>query len=296
GDFFGAFLGLDFDGYVDRNRRQFLLQRDLQPGRIGAYLRRIHGRVDGRGTAANNQDVQWPPVFYGVLDLGKAAFAGEQIVRNQATLYRRRRWRILGVRGQRGRNDGQHKQAQDEPGDGLHPPPPAISALPMVPLVLDPLLSAYCLYHESSHAAPDMIRIPQILITKCNPAPPENSASRKCPAKARKTPRQKISSECCPHRISGRSQGDFSPTQSLGRKRTVTAASARKWAKRSTSRSVLLIGYIHCSSRRGITWPSWGKYHVRVTKNANKRYATEIHTVTGEESIRAMRCAPPCAH
>src|SRR6202022_5067774 len=120
-----------------------------------------------------------------------------------------------------------------------------------VVLVRDALLSAECLYHEMIQATAHMIRIPEILITKCSAAPPEISARTKCPAKGRNTTRQKISRECCPHRISGFSQGDFSPGQSLGRKRTVTAASARKCAKRSTSRSVLLIGYIHSSIRFG---------------------------------------------
>src|SRR4030081_970025 len=141
----------------------------------------------------------------------------------------------------------------------------------MVLFVRDALLSAECLYHEINHAIADMMRIPEILISKCIAAPPETSASTKCPANARNTPRQKISRECWPHRINGRSQGDFSPGQSLGRKRTVMAASARKCAKRSTSRSVLLIGYIHCSTRRGSRWPSCGKYQVMVTQNAANR-------------------------
>src|ERR1700722_6349951 len=127
--------------------------------------------------------------------------------------------------------------------EGLISPAPAISALPPVLLLRDALLSAECLYHEITQATAHMIRIPEILTTKCSAAPPETSASTKCPPNARNTPRQKISSECCPHRINGRSQGDFNPAQSLGRKRTVTAASARKCAKRSTSRSVLSIGY-----------------------------------------------------
>src|SRR6202140_240462 len=171
-----------------------------------------------------------------------------------------------------------------------------MSALPPVPLVRDPLLSAECLYHENSHAAADIIRIPETLITKCNPAPPDISASRKCPPNARNTPRQKISSECWPHRISGRSQGDVSPGQSFGRKRTVTAASARKCANLSTSRSVLLMGYIHCSSRRGIRWLSCGRYQVSVTQNAANRYAAEIHKVIRDDRIRDMRLAPPSAH
>src|ERR1700686_3197155 len=202
--------------------------------------------------------------FYRIRDLGKGTFAAQQVVRNLAAF-----GRILGTGRHSGQNTGHHDQAQDEL--RLHTPPPAISALPPVPLVRDPLLSAECLYHENSHAAADIIRIPETLITKCNPAPPDISASRKCPPNARNTPRQKISSECWPHRISGRSQGDVSPGQSFGRKRTVTAASARKCANLSTSRSVLLMGYIHCSSRRGIRWLSCGRYQVSVTQNAANR-------------------------
>src|SRR6202165_2840536 len=188
--------------------------------------------------------------FYGLRDLGKGAFGGEQIVRNFAAL-----GGLFRARGRRSPKTGQHHQPQDGPRVGLHNPPPAISALPPALLVLEALLSATCLYHEITHATAHMIRIPEILIMKCIPAPPETSASTKCPANARNTPRQKISSECCPHRISGRSQGDFNTGQSFGRKRTGMADSARKCAKRSTSRSVLLIGYIHCSSRRGMKWP-----------------------------------------
>src|ERR1700730_8983302 len=204
--------------------------------------------------------------FFRLRDLGKGALGGEQIVRNFAAL-----GGLFRARGRRSPKTGQHHQPQDGPRVGLHNPPPAISALPPAFLVFEALLSAKRLYHEITHATAHMIRIPEILITKCIPAPPETSASTKCPANARNTPRQKISSECCPHRISGRSQGDFKPGQSLGRKGTVTAASARKCANLSTSRSVLLMGYIHCSSQRGIRWLSCGKYQVSVTQNAANR-------------------------
>src|SRR5207342_1063988 len=134
------------------------------------------------------------------------------------------------------RKRGKQHQSQQSLETGLHTAPPAISALPTVLFVFDAPLSAECLYHEINHAIPHMIRIPQMLISACSAAPPDISASTKCPAKARKTPRQNISSECWPHRINGRSQRDFSPDQSRGRKHTVIAASARKCAKRSTSR------------------------------------------------------------
>src|SRR5712672_4411527 len=110
--------------------------------------------------------------FYGLRDFGKGTFAREQVVGNLATL-----GRILGTPRRNGQKTGQHDQSQDKARVGLHQPPPAISALPPVPLFRDALLSAECLYHEMIHAMPDMIRIPEILITKCNPAPQESSAS-----------------------------------------------------------------------------------------------------------------------
>ena len=114
--------------------------------------------------------------------------------------------------------------------DLMRPLPPYRRCRPCA-LVFDAPLSAECLYHEITHATPHMMRIPARLTSACSAAPPETSASTKCPAKARKTPRQNISSECWPHRINGRSQGDFSPGQSLGRKRTVSAAKRQKMGK-----------------------------------------------------------------
>jgi hypothetical protein len=69
----------------------------------------------------------------------------------------------------------------------------------------------------------------------------------------------------CPHSTIGRNHGDFSPGQSFGKNRTVSAASARKCANRNTSRSVLSIGYIHCSRMRGSQWFICGTYQVSVT-------------------------------
>src|SRR6185437_2816707 len=100
--------------------------------------------------------------------------------------------RSLGKQRRGGEKAGQRHQSHHGPRAGPHRLPPAISALPIVLLVREALLSAECLYHENSHAAPDMIRIPEILTTKCSPAPPEPSARMKCPEHARNTPRQKI--------------------------------------------------------------------------------------------------------
>src|SRR5258708_10986738 len=182
---------------------------------------------------------------------------------------------VPGARGTGRQTSSQRHQAQNSlEGSlevGLHDPPPARSALASALFARVPSLSTTPLYHENNHAAALITMIPETLITKCIPAPPATSASTKCPANARNTPRQKISRECWPHRISGRSQGDFNPAQFLGRKRTVRAASARKCAKRSTSRSVLLMGYIHCSIKRGIKWLNCGTYQVSVTQNAASR-------------------------
>ena len=99
-----------------------------------------------------------------------------------------------------------------------------------------------------------------------------------------------------PTQDSGRSHGDFSPGQSLGRKRTVMAASARKCTNLKTSRSVLLMGYIHCSSQRGIQWFISVTFQVRVTKKEQQQIGEQIHKVIRDDRIRDIRCAPPCAH
>src|ERR1041385_2251738 len=223
-------------------------------------------RIDGRGAAADDQNLQLLGRFDRLRYLGQRALGGEQPGRNLACM-----GRLLGARGE-GREADQHQKAKNGPALPVHYPPPAMSALasllfPRVPL----FFAATSLYHENTHAAADIMTIPEILITKCIPAPPDTSAITKCPAKARNTPRQKISSECWPHRISGRSHGDFSPGQSFGRQRSVSAASARKCANRRTSRSVLLIGYIHCSMRRGTRCGSCGRYQVNVTQNEAAR-------------------------
>src|ERR1700690_473841 len=139
-----------------------------------------------------------------------------------------------------------------------------MSALPPCSLVQRALSRSERLYQVFSQATAVIIVIPQKAARKCRPRPAEVSMRMKYPTNARNTPRQKISSECCPHRINGRSQRDFSPGHPGGTHRTVIAASAAKCANLRISRSVLLMGYIHCSSRRGIKKPSWGKYHVIV--------------------------------
>src|SRR5215469_3993871 len=77
---------------------------------------------------------------------------------------------------------------------------------------------------------------------------------------------------------------------------TVTAASARKWANRSTSRLVLSIGYIHSLSQVGTKRPSGSTYQVKVTKNAKTRYMIASASTARERRAADKRCAPPSAH
>ena len=107
------------------------------------------------------------------------------------------------------------------------------------------------LYHDIRSAVATIITMPIRLMPICTSGPPDHSLMMNCPANAKNTPRQKISSECWPQRMAGCSNGNFKAGQSRGTNRTVTAASARKCAKRSTSRLVLSIGYIQSLSHVG---------------------------------------------
>src|SRR5262249_3300941 len=159
-------------------RPKLRLQRRLQLGGPGARLQ----RRDGRGTTSYHQDVQRLAAFDGSGDLGKPTFAVEQIGRHVAGRL------VFGTRivsTHRGRGDEAGDQHRAEDG-GPHRLPPAMSALPMVPFFAP--LSAKRLYHEITHAMPDMIRMPSKLIAKCIRAPPAISARTKWPAKARNTP------------------------------------------------------------------------------------------------------------
>src|SRR5690606_39366654 len=90
-----------------------------------------------------------------------------------------------------------------------------------------PCLSIF-LYHEISHAAPAMMAIPARLTRNWTGIRLETSVKTKCAAKDRNTPRQKMPSECWPHRMAGRKKADFSAGQSRGTSRSVTIASDRK--------------------------------------------------------------------
>src|SRR5262249_32397238 len=95
---------------------------------------------------------------------------------------------------------------------------------------------------SNSHAAPVMISIPAALTASCSQAPLVYCVRIQCAENDRKTPRQKIGSECRPHRMSGCSHFDVSGFHSCETKYETIVASARKCVRRSMSRSVLSIG------------------------------------------------------
>src|SRR5215472_16997104 len=94
----------------------------------------------------------------------------------------------------------------------------------------DPELRSARLYHLNRPATATMTTMPSPLSRNCIHTAPETSTMAKWAAKDKNTPRQKISSECCPHAIGAHSQRDFNPVQSRGVNHSVTTASARKWA------------------------------------------------------------------
>src|SRR5437588_4051807 len=143
------------------------------------------------------------------------------------------------------------ENTQRNPGNCFQASPPARSASDGFGCGPEPRPSIL-LYHESSHATAIIAKIPNALINICIPTDREISEVTKCPRNERKIPRQKISSECWPHRIIGLRIGDFSPGQSAGMKRTVITESATKCAKRSTSMLVLSIGYIQSWNHFGM--------------------------------------------
>src|SRR5262249_13783037 len=112
----------------------------------------------------------------------------------------------------------------------FHASPPARSASGVF-FGRDPgLRPSALLYQVKRPATATMTIMPSPLSTNCIHTAPDTSTMAKWAAKDKNTPRQKISSECCPHTIGGQSQRDLSPGQSRGKKRTVTTASARKCA------------------------------------------------------------------
>src|SRR5262249_48488419 len=269
---------------LDVDARKLLLEHRLEAGRIGRT--RAVGPGENGGAGADHGDGELVLLLHGLGHVLQLVASKQQIAGDVAGLGGEgRAGQQIKSRSHGGRCNGR-----------FHASPPARSASGVF-LGRDPgLRPSALLYQVSRPATATMMIMPSPLSRNCIHTAPEISTMAKWAAKDRNTPRQKISNECCPHTIGGQSQRDLSPGQSRGRKRTVTTASARKCAKRNTSRLTLSIGYIRPSSQCGTYWPTPGRYQVSEMTNANNRYAAATDTVTGDCKTRESRWAPPSAH
>src|SRR5262249_176316 len=108
----------------------------------------------------------------------------------------------------RGRPLKQRQKDQHSAAGCSHASPPARSASGVF-LGAPGLRLSASLYHLNSAAAAIMISMPNALASTCIQRAGEISVMAKGAAKERKTPTQKISSECCPQTMGGHSSGDF---------------------------------------------------------------------------------------
>src|SRR6516164_3826660 len=222
--------GHDLDG----DRRQPPFERLLEPRRVGRPGAVRAGQ--NRGAGADHSNGEPPILFNRLRDVLQFVVSKQQIVRDLAA---------LPLRG--GHAARKHQQRHAQSGQScrhrrLHASPPARSASGVFRRRDPGLRSSALLYHPSRPATATMTTMPTPLATNWIQTALDTSTIAKCAAKDRNTPRQKISSECWPQTIGGQAHHDFSNGQSRGTKRTVSTASARKCAKRRTSRLTLSIG------------------------------------------------------
>src|SRR5262249_16706970 len=230
----GAHARSDQGHDLDRDRRQPPFERLLEPRRVGRKW--AVGAGQNRGSGADHGNGEPPILFDRLRDVLQLVVSKQQIVRHLTALPLRGDHTAC-KRQPRRRQSGQSCRHRR-----LHASPPARSASGVF-LRRDPgLRSSALLYHPSRPATATMTTMPTPLATNCTQTALDTSTIAKCAAKDRNTPRQKISSECCPQTMGGQAHHDFSSGQSRGTKRTVNTASARKCAKRRTSRLTLSSG------------------------------------------------------
>src|SRR5262245_61819798 len=231
----GAHARSDQGHDLDGDRRQPPFERLLEPRRVGRPG--AVGAGQNRGAGADHSNGEPPILFDRLRDVLQLVVSKQQIVRDLAALA------LRGDHAARKRQQQRHGQSgQSCRYRRLHASPPARSASGVF-LRRDPgLRSSALLYHPSRPATATMTTIPTPLATNWTQTALDTSTIAKCAAKDRNTPRQKISSECWPQTMDGQAHHDFSNGQSRGTNRTVSTASARKCAKRRTSRLTLSIG------------------------------------------------------
>ena len=138
--------------------------------------------------------------------------------------------------------------------------------------------------------------MPNRLTDVCSSSPPENSVMMNWPAKARNTPRQKISSECWPQRTAGSKNGDFKPGQSA---RDETDGHCRQREKMGKAQDVEigLVDRIQQIAQPGRHEPLERLETPRQGDGEGKQKVGDgDRSTTRERSTPASRCAPPSAH
>src|SRR5262249_30896530 len=207
----------------------------MGPGRVGGQRAVRAGQ--NRGPGADHSNGEPPILFDRLRDVLQLVVSKQQIVRDLAALP------LRGDHAARQRQQRRHGQSgQSCRHRRLHASPPARSASGVF-LRRDPgLRSSALLYHPSRPATATMTTMPTPLATNWTQTALDTSTIAKCATKHRNTPSKKISSKCWPQTIGGQAHHDFRNGQSRGTKRTVSTASARKCAKRRTSRLTLSIG------------------------------------------------------
>src|SRR3984957_1265051 len=203
----------DFDG----DAGQGVTQRRFAPPRIGDVG--SAGAVERRGGAADYDDVELLP-GNGLGDVSQAeighdcAWAGREDA-------------FIAIPGKHGSATERAHKRQDQ---SSHAPPP-VRAAPgwpdFWPGCGPGLRPSIYLYHEIRAAVAIIITMPKKLAATCMAMPSLISTMAKCAANDRNTPRQKISSECWPHKIAGRNHKERNPGQWRGISRIVTTARLR---------------------------------------------------------------------
>src|SRR5580700_3243903 len=195
----------DFDFGAGQPR----FERLVEPCRIG--ITGTLGTRQARRSGADHADIESMLVFDLDQGAGQIDFAFDKGLRHIALLRRRRR--ASAVRQIRGKTGSAECKRRENRIVQLHASPPARSA--SGDLTREPgLRPSISLYHDIRLAVAIMMKMPKRLIAACTRGPPDHSPMMNCPANARNTPRQKISSECWPQRIAGCNSGDFNSGQS----------------------------------------------------------------------------------
>ena len=153
------------------------------------------------------------------------------------------------------------------------------------------------LYHDIRLAVAIMIRMPNRLMAVWISGPPDHSLMTNCPAKAKNTPRQKISSECWPQRMAGCRNGDFK-SRPIARHEPHRDRGERQEMRKAQHVEIGLVDRIHPVAQPS---PARNARAARNTRSSRWRRQTPDRRRRGRArsanaARRVSRCAPPSAH